>query len=152
MLAEWLLAGAGVAWLRFVVLDELPPGNDTLLLRLFAHGRTLKLALAELRALPADHMLQQRARPALVAFRFDHHEGLEELDDMNALQAQAIYDEWEQRAERAGQAKLLALQLAQRFGAVPPEVAERIQHAAGDTLERWAARVLTAQSPDDVFA
>jgi hypothetical protein len=76
-----------------------------------------------------------------------------ENHNMNALQeAQALYQEWRQGAERDGQASILVYLLSQRFGEVPLEVAEHIEHASGDTLKRWAGRVLTAQSLDDVFA
>lgn len=55
-------------WMRFVVLDELPEESDTLLLRLFGHGPTLRRALAELRTLPPDHVLKTQALPVLVAY------------------------------------------------------------------------------------
>ena len=67
-------------------------------------------------------------------------------------EAQAAYQEWRQSAERDGQARVLTRLLVQRFGDVPLEAVERIEHASGDTLKRWAERVLTAQSLDDVFA
>jgi hypothetical protein len=139
-------------WMCFVVLDELPEGHDTLLLRLFGQGRTLQRALAELKALPPDHVLKMRAPPVLVAYSPTLMQDLEN-DHMNALQeAQALYQEWEQRTERNALARLLTRQLAQRFGDLSPETVERIRHASGDTLELWGDRVLTAQSLDDVFA
>jgi hypothetical protein len=139
-------------WMCFVVLDELPEGHDTLLLRLFGHGRTLQRALAELKKLPPDHVLQMRARPVLVAYSPTVMQDLEN-HNMNALQeAQALYQEWEQRTERNGQASLLTRLLTKRFGDVPPETVERIQHASSDTIERWFERMPTAQSLDEVFA
>jgi hypothetical protein len=123
-----------------------------ILAALFGHGRTLQRALAELKTLPPDHVLQVRAPPVLVAYSPTVMQDLEN-HGMNALQeAQALYQEWRQGAERDGQASILIYLLSQRFGEVPPEVAERIEHASGDTLKRWAGRVLTAQSLDDVFA
>jgi hypothetical protein len=63
-----------------------------------------------------------------------------------------IREEWRQSAERDGQASILTHILAHHFGDLPPEAIERIQHAPSDTLLRWAERMLTAQSLDDVFA
>jgi hypothetical protein len=50
-----------------------------------------------------------------------------------------------------GQARLLHLQIQQRFGAPPPEVEARLQGATPEELEHWALRVLEAGSLDDVF-
>ncbi|MBK1720490.1 DUF4351 domain-containing protein [Thiocystis violacea] len=50
-----------------------------------------------------------------------------------------------------GQARLIQLQLQQRFGALPPEVEARLQGATPEQLERWALRILDAASLDDVF-
>jgi hypothetical protein len=82
---------------------------------------------------------------------------LENTGDMYTSQEiMDIYEEWQQRHEangaRAGMARLLMIQLAQRFGEVPAEVEERIRQASADTLTRWAGRVLTAESIDDVLA
>jgi hypothetical protein len=138
--------------MRFVALEELPRDNDTLFLRLCGHGRTLQLAVEELRALPADHVLQ-RAWPVLVAYRPTIMQDFKELNDMNALQeALAIYDEWERRAKRTGRAEQLLEMLADRFGPVPAEIIERVQEASSDELQRWARRMWSAQSLADIFA
>ena len=50
-----------------------------------------------------------------------------------------------------GQARLLRLQLQQRFGLIPPEIAARIEDGRPEQLERWALRILNAASLDDVF-
>lgn len=100
---------------------------------------------------PPEHVLRKRAPPVLVAFRPAVVQDLENLD-MNALQqAQALYAEWVQQTQRDAHATLLADLLAERFGDVPPEARERIEHASGDTLRRWARRVLRAQTLADVF-
>jgi hypothetical protein len=142
---------------HLVVLDELPRDADTLPLRLLGRGTTLQHALADLRALPSGHVLYTVARPVLVAYRPAVMQHLENTGDMDTLQeVRVIYEEWEQRTEakgeRAGLARLLLRLLAQRFGAVPPDAAARIQQASSDTLTRWAERLLSAQSIDDVFA
>ena len=50
-----------------------------------------------------------------------------------------------------GQARLLHLQIQQRFGLIPPEIAARIDEGRPEQLERWALRVLDAASLNDVF-
>lgn len=56
----------------------------------------------------------------------------------------------EGRAE--GQAELLLVQLRARFGAVDPQVVERVRSAPGADLELWATRILSATSVADLFA
>lgn len=53
------------------------------------------------------------------------------------------------RAE--GKAELLLKQLELRFGPVPPEVRMRVERAIHRLLDRWAERVLTAKTLDEVF-
>lgn len=50
-----------------------------------------------------------------------------------------------------GQARLLCLQLQQRFGALSPEIAARIDESRPEQLERWGLRVMDAASLDDVY-
>ena len=136
------------------MLDELPRGVDTLPLRLLGRGLTLQHALAELRALPADHVLHTRGRPVLIAFRPTIMQALE--SDMDALQhAHELYYEWEQRTRedgaRAGARTILLHLLMQRFGDVPADARERTAEADHATLMRWAGQVLTARSIDDAL-
>lgn len=142
---------------HLIVLDELPRDEHTLPLRLLGRGTTLQHALADLHALQRDHILSYLARPVLIAYRPGVMQDLENTGDMYTSQEiMDIYEEWQQRheanGERAGMARLLTNLLAQRFGEVPPEAAERIRQASADTLTRWAERVLTAESIDDVLA
>jgi hypothetical protein len=146
------------ARVHLVILDELPHEADTLPLRLLGRGRTLQHALAELRALPHDHVLHTRGRPVLFAFRPTIMQDLETAD-MDALQyAQEMYAEWERRtredaareAQEEARAMLLHL-MAQRFGDVPVMAVQRAADADHATLMRWAMRVLTARSIDDMF-
>jgi predicted transposase YdaD len=48
--------------------------------------------------------------------------------------------------------EILKLHLAQRFGPVPAEVAQRIDEAAQDELERWIGGVVSGDSIDAVLA
>ncbi len=40
--------------------------------------------------------------------------------------------------------------MEERFGRVPAEIAARIEAADVEALDRWAIRVLTARTPEDV--
>ena len=51
-----------------------------------------------------------------------------------------------------GRIELLMRQVRKRFGEIPPAVEERIRAADRDTLDRWAERILTATTIDELFA
>ncbi len=55
------------------------------------------------------------------------------------------------KGRKAGMAILLRDQLAQRFGALPEWVEQRLKQASEDELKRCATRVLTANSAEEVF-
>jgi len=57
-----------------------------------------------------------------------------------------------EQAQEQTQRRVLLRLLAQRFGALPVAVTERIDAARSPELDRWLDRVLTARSLDDVFA
>jgi hypothetical protein len=58
------------------------------------------------------------------------------------------------RAEgRTEEARSLLLRLMEvRFGTIPAEVIERVQAAELGELERWTERILTAATPEEIFA
>src|SRR5690606_10789358 len=53
--------------------------------------------------------------------------------------------------EASGRAKLLLKQLQLKFGALPADVRGRVEAASIEELDRWAERVLTEASLDDVL-
>lgn len=53
--------------------------------------------------------------------------------------------------EAAGRAKLLVKLLQLKFGALPPELHDRIASARVEELERWGERVLSAATLEDVL-
>ena len=53
--------------------------------------------------------------------------------------------------EARGEAKLLLRQLSRRFQPLPEGISERIHGADPDTIERWADRLLEAESLDEIF-
>lgn len=60
-------------------------------------------------------------------------------------------EEGREEGSLLGQRALLNQMLDRRFGALPPEVAERLAAATHDDLDRWADRFVTAATLDDVF-
>lgn len=139
--------------LCFVVLDELPEREDTLLLRLQGRGRGLPRALAELDALPAAHVLRTRVLPVMVAYSPHIVEDLKRSDDMSIYQqAVAIYEAIQRERYEEGLRALLGRLLTRRFGAVPDDAQDRIRGAGPEVLERWIEQLVTARSCDEVFA
>jgi hypothetical protein len=53
--------------------------------------------------------------------------------------------------EARGEAKVLLKQLTLKFGPLPQGVAERVQAASIEELDRWAERVLTADRLEQVI-
>ena len=51
-----------------------------------------------------------------------------------------------------GKAEFLAWQLGQKFGPLPPTVAQRIGRARSEELAMWGKRVLSANSLDEIFS
>lgn len=50
-----------------------------------------------------------------------------------------------------GRAAVLIKQLTLKLGPITPETTHRVQQASTDELDRWAERILSAASLDDVF-
>ncbi len=50
-----------------------------------------------------------------------------------------------------GKAELLLRLMRRKYGKLPAGVSKRLRGAAGDDLGRWAERVMTAATLDEVF-
>lgn len=59
--------------------------------------------------------------------------------------------EGRQEGKQEGEVNLLAMLLATRFGSLPPAIHQRLAQASIDQIERWAKRVLDAESLEAVF-
>lgn len=57
----------------------------------------------------------------------------------------------EKRGVQSGRASLLLKQLTLKFGELPGDIEARVTRAEVEELDRWAERVLTADSLDEVF-
>lgn len=63
-----------------------------------------------------------------------------------------VREESLKEGRKEGQAELLLRQLSLRFGMLPGSVTQQVQAASDSDLARWAERVITAASLDEVFA
>jgi predicted transposase/invertase (TIGR01784 family) len=59
--------------------------------------------------------------------------------------------EGEKKGIEKGKREVVQRQLQHRFGPLPPEALERLQHAAPSELDQWVDRVLTAATLTDVL-
>jgi hypothetical protein len=159
-------------WTRLVVVNELPVGRDTLLVRLLGAGSVLKRAIAELQVLPADAPERMLALPILVRSRLDvpTDPATQTSDDQEFLMStQDIVEIWRQEAIQEGvrqglekgvkqgleqgERKLLLRLLRRRFGAqVDGATEQRIRVASAEQIEVWAERVLSAATLADLLA
>lgn len=62
-----------------------------------------------------------------------------------------IAEQWEQQGIERGEAKALLRLVHAKCGRAGSAMAARIQAAEPAQLERWLERILTANSPDDLF-
>ena len=97
-------AAAGLH-LGLVVVPELPPSRETLMLRLMGSGRTLRQALAELGQLKANTLERRLAVPILIAVQLDASCGIFSKDREALIDAMKVYQEWEAGVEARGEAR-----------------------------------------------
>jgi hypothetical protein len=81
----------------------------------------------------------------------------EALREELMMTAKSLYPQSDFAREHFGKGRVEALaavlrrQLTLRFGPIPEALEQRLQAADADTLLRWAERILTATTPDEVF-
>lgn len=150
--------------LGIVVIRELPVEAETLILRLFGAGSTLKQAIAELKALPPEALERRVMLPILVRLRFEVPADQEQQtseDREFLMSTQDAMEIWERQLRDEGLRKgmdeglrkgmergltaarhSLLLIYETRFGTVPLAVRARMEATSDlDTLMRWTERV-----------
>lgn len=145
---------------RLVVVSELPVTHDTLLVRLFGAGATLKRAIAEVRSLEASAPESLLALDGLVALRLALPADAKQQtgDDQELMMnTQEIYENWRrktfQQGIKQGERQLLMRQLRRRFGdAVDSEVERLVAAASFERIEIWGERVLSATTLAELLA
>ncbi|HEX6898156.1 MAG TPA: Rpn family recombination-promoting nuclease/putative transposase [Thermoanaerobaculia bacterium] len=78
--------------------------------------------------------------------------GLEEIRPMLRHTVMEWTREWKSDGQREGESRFLLRQLELKFGAIRSSDRARIDAADSETRLRWAERILTARSLDEVFA
>ncbi|HSK01895.1 MAG TPA: DUF4351 domain-containing protein, partial [Kofleriaceae bacterium] len=148
--------GPPLLWTRLVVVSELRPGRDTLLLRLLGADRVLEQAIAELKALEAASPERTLALPILLRLRLaiPTDPTQQTSDDQEFLMhTQDIVETWRREARREGKSELLLRLLRRRFGdAVDAKVEQRVAQASTEQIETWAGRVLSAATLAELLA
>ncbi|UQA63632.1 DUF4351 domain-containing protein [Polyangium aurulentum] len=119
-------------------------------------GRTLRRAVAELLALPDDDIERCIALPILVRYRIESaSQPSTHADEEFLMSTQDVLKVWEKQVEergaREGQRRVLLRLLRSRFGELPKTALARIEAADSEELDRWAERVLSAQTAEDVL-
>lgn len=148
-------------WL--VVLSELPPGRDTLLLRLLGSARNRLVAAREIHDLPSTDpnrrpLLRVLSHVKFVLERDPATGSAEERELMSNLLAEFeryeadIFRRGVQQGEARGKATSVLSILAARGLAIPDEVRNRILSCDNvATLDAWLTRALTTSSADSLF-
>jgi hypothetical protein len=148
---------------RLVVVSELPVARDTLFVRLLGAGSTLRQALAELQAGPAEAPERRLVLPVLLRLRLTvpTDPAQQTSDDQEFLMdTQDIVENWRREAVQEGlqqglerERKLLLRLLRRRFGAeVDGEIERRVAVAGAEQVEGWAEGVLSAATLAELFA
>lgn len=135
-------------------------------------GRTLARAVAELKALPRDNFERCTALPILIQFRIEaSKEPVSPADEEFLMTTQEIVKMFEQEAEQRGelrgeqrgelrgerralerQRNMVLRLLRQKFGELPSSVITRVHVADVNALERFADKLLFANTAEDIIA
>jgi hypothetical protein len=153
---------------ELVVVSELPRTRDTLLVRLMGAGKTLRHAIANVRALPPDAPERLLALPILVRLRLEiptdpakqtksDREFLMRTQDVDKFLEQLRQEgrkegrqEGRQEARDEGFAQAVLAAYRIRFGAPPAGLVKAVEQARDQAaLQRWL-EIVTTRSADEV--
>jgi len=156
-LAEWLQAPAQASlrraftvWLKRVFLPGRMPGVDF---------ETLN-DLHEVRSMLAERVIEWTEEWKQQGLEAGWQKGLQEgrqaglqegLQEGRQAGLQEGLQEGLQKGQQEGEAALLSRLLERRFGAVDETLRRRVHSADADTLLRWADRLLSAASAEEVL-
>jgi hypothetical protein len=139
-----------------LVISELLPTRDTLLLRLMGAGRTLERAIAELKALPPEAPEAVLALPVLLRYRLEvpADPAKRTSDDEEFLMStHEIVEAWKREQRQEGRHEALQLALVDlyeaRFGALPADLAAIIRATQDEaSLRGWHRLAATGTAAD----
>lgn len=75
-----------------------------------------------------------------------------DAEEVFVTNAEKLLAKGEARGQAKGQAKALLLQLEIKFGRLSPMVVDTVHNASQEQLDTWTARILTADTLDDLFS
>jgi len=138
-----------------VVASQLPTDRSTLLVRLMAGGAQLVPAVRELGTLPEDSIERIVVEPILLSFHHEllHTDRVRSVEEEEFIMAMSkSWAEVRQEGREEGREEVLRRLLELKFGAIPPELAQRISVASPAEIGLYLERVLFASTISDVFA
>ncbi len=144
---------------RIVVIHHLPETDETLWLRLLARGKHQQRAIAEVMSLPLEDPRRQRALELLASWKMLIESSGEWNQEKGELMMalSPIFLEWKQAAQQewfeqgTKQALLMALfdVIEIRFGQVPTDLREHLQHQDVDRLRALHREALICTDLDE---
>lgn len=148
--------GPALTRTRIVVVSELPRTRDTVLVRLMGAGRTLKRAIADVRALPPDAPEHRLALPILVSLRLELLADPAEptqIDREFLMTTQEIDKYLEERDQKARNEELAEAVLTVyrlRFGAPPAALVAAVEGASDHAALQRLLELVSTRSAEDV--
>lgn len=149
LLLEWLrlpekqsLLRAFIVWFRRVLY---PHTSDTGDIPRIESLQEAKIMLAERVAQWAEEIRRETAEAARKEIEIVRNQAETARKEIETVRNQA------KTARKEGQINLLTKQLKLKFGAFPSSYLSLIQSANQKTIERWAEKILTASTLEDVF-
>jgi hypothetical protein len=145
-----------------VAVSDLPATPETLYLRLLGHERVMVRALGELEESPGSRS-KKTLTQVVLAWREEIIDTVREDDTMLLAETKARFAKFKNQTYNAGliqgrveghvegEQELLLKMLEARFGQVPAGIRRRVTRAGAASVERWAGRLFTATTLNDVF-
>lgn len=146
--------------LHLLVINELPPGRETLIFRLMGAGAVLRAATAELAAIPATdperYELQRFVACLRQTVQHDKTIPTTDRDEFTMTEAWAEFEKYEKnvfnRGLETGKADSVLEVLNARGLTVNAEAERRIRSCEDKTqLTRWLVRAVSATSTNQLF-
>ncbi len=137
---------------HIVVIHQLPVNRDTLWLRLLGRGNVQKRAIAEVSALPDTALFKDSVMELLADFltRLEAQQNLEAEDRELIMQLSPVYLERIQEATEQGMARMGLQFMRRRFGAISPDVEERVRRLPASRLETLGEIMFDFESEADL--
>jgi len=150
--------GPALTRTRIVVVSELPRTRETLLVRLMGANQTLRLAIADVRALPPEAPERRLALPILVHSRLEipADPAKQTTTDreflMNTKDVDKYLADLEQKGRDEGFSQAVLAIYRIRFGAPPVALVTAVERAGDQAEIQRLIEIVTTLSAEDVAA